>query len=702
MNDEKTQPSNRLAAETSAYLRQHMNNPVDWHPWGESALAKARAEDKPLLVSIGYSACHWCHVMERESFENAETAALLNQLFVPVKVDREERPDVDRIYMDFVVRTSGHGGWPLTVFCTPDGRPFWGGTYFPPAPRHGLPSFRDVLTGLGRAWATQRVDVEESATQVVAQLTRKPPGVATQPPGAHSLRDAASGLLESADAESGGFGGAPKFPTPTSLDALLAAVDVLPAATAQAALDHLLLSCREMARRGLFDQLGGGFHRYCVDATWTIPHFEKMLYDEGQLLRVYAETWRRTGCKNDELVWPIRETVAYLRREMAAPDGGYFASQDADSEGEEGIYSVWTPDQVRSVLGDERGDAFCAAYGVTKLGNFENGTTQLVDQARRERVLFAAERAQLLGVRAGRIPPATDRKRVASWNGYLISGLARAGSLLGDAAMLADAVATADFVLTRMRDTEGRLTHVYNEGRAHVTGFLEDVAALLEATLDLHRALSGAGGLRGGDRFLVAAVALAEDIVARFFDQNDGDLYLTPSDGERLVHRPRSEPDGATPNAAGSAALGLLRAAALTGRSEWHDVVLRVLRANAYFIERAPAAFPTFARAAAIAERGLTVAVVVGDPADPATAALADRARRVLAPEDGVIVVAPGAAPPAALDRAWLVGRHAVGGRATAYVCRGTTCSLPVHEPDALAALSTSPLASGSLRGIDA
>jgi hypothetical protein len=672
-------PTNRLAAESSAYLRQHMHNPVDWHPWGDAMLAKARDEDKPLLVSIGYSACHWCHVMERESFEDEATAALMNQLFVPVKVDREERPDVDRIYMDFVVRTSGHGGWPLTVFCTPDGRPFWGGTYFPPAPRHGLPSFRDVLAGLGRAWATQRADVEASASQVVAQLSRRTAGVATQPPGAHSLRDAATGLMEGADAASGGFGGAPKFPTPTSLEALLAAVDVLPAATARAALDHLVLSCREMARRGLFDQLGGGFHRYCVDATWTIPHFEKMLYDEGQLLRVYAETWRRTGCNNDELVWPIRETVAYLRREMAAPDGGYFASQDADSEGEEGIYYVWTPDQVRSVLGNERGDAFCAAYGVTKMGNFEHDTTQLVDEVRRERSLFAAERAQLLGVRARRIPPATDRKRVASWNGYLISGLARAGSLLGDAAMLADAVSTADFVLTRMRDTEGRLTHVYNEGRAHVTGFLEDVAALLEATLDLHRA--GAG-----NRFLDAAVALAEDIVARFFDEHDGDLYLTPSDGERLVHRPRSEPDGATPNAAGSAALGLLRAAALTGRSEWHDVVLRVLRANAYGIERAPAAFPTFARAAAIAERGLSVAVVVGDPADPATAALADRARRVLAPEDGVIVVAPGAAPPASLDAAWLVGREVVGGRATAYICRGTTCSLPVHDPDALAA----------------
>jgi uncharacterized protein YyaL (SSP411 family) len=674
-------PTNRLADETSAYLRQHMHNPVDWHPWGEVALAKARAEDKPLFVSIGYSACHWCHVMERESFEDAATAEVLNQLFVPVKVDREERPDVDRIYMDFVVRTSGHGGWPLTVFCTPDGRPFYGGTYFPPVPRHGLPSFREVLTSLGRAWNTQRGEVEQSASDVVAQLARRPAGVATQPPGTHSLRDAAAQMLQGADRESGGFGGAPKFPTPTSLEALLAAIDVLPAATAQDALDHLLLSCREMARRGLFDQLGGGFHRYCVDATWTIPHFEKMLYDQGQLLRVYADTWRRTGASNDELVWPIREAVEYLRREMRAPDGGFFASQDADSEGEEGIYYVWTPEQIREVLGDERGDAFCAAYGVTKVGNFEHGTTQLVDEARRERGLFAAERAQLLDVRARRIPPATDRKRVASWNAYLVSGLARAGSLLGDDTMLADAVATADFVLAKMRDEKGRLTHVFDAGRAHVTGFLEDVAALLEATLDLHRA--GAG-----DRYLDEAVALAEDVVARFYDESEGDLFLTPNDGERLVHRPRAEPDGATPNAAGSAALGLLRAAALTGRDAWHDVVLRVLRTNAFLIERAPGAFPSLARAAALAERGLAVAVVIGDEADPATQALVARARRVLAPEDGVIVAAPGANPPAPLDPAWLMGRTAIGGRATAYVCRGTTCSLPATDPEALASLA--------------
>jgi uncharacterized protein YyaL (SSP411 family) len=448
-----------------------------------------------------------------------------------------------------------------------------------------------------------------------------------------------------------------------------------------------------MARRGLFDHVGGGFHRYCVDATWTIPHFEKMLYDQGQLLRVYAEAWRRSadaGAEpgpDDDLVWPVRETVAWLRREMAAPDGGWFASQDADSEGEEGRFYVWTPAQLAEALGAERAGAFAAAYGVTPAGNFEHGTSQLVDVARGPRARFAAEREALRAARARRVPPGTDRKRVASWNAWTISGLARAGSVLGDAAspdpgrpLLADAEAGAAFVLARMRDERGRLLHVHDEGRARVLGFLEDVAGMLEATLDLYRATAAPG-------WLAEALALAEDLVARFWDAGEAELFLTPADGERLVHRPRAEPDGATPHSAGAAALGLLRAAALAGRRDWEQVVERTLRAHAFPIERAPEAYPTLARAAALAERGVSVAVVVGQDEDPATRALASRARRVLAPEDAVVVVAPGASPPPGLDPAWLAGRSPAGGRATAWVCRGTSCSLPVHDPAAIAPL---------------
>jgi uncharacterized protein YyaL (SSP411 family) len=676
---------NRLADETSAYLRQHMHNPVDWYPWGEEARARAAAEDRPLLVSIGYSACHWCHVMERESFEDAETAARMNRLFVNVKVDREERPDVDRIYMDFLVRTAGHGGWPLTVFCTPDGKPFYAGTYFPPERRHGLPAFSELLDSIADAWQKRRDELEQSARHAVEVLAQRPQGSAAEPPGATSLRRAAQRLLAGADREHGGFGSAPKFPTPTSLEALLAAIDVSPPEEAREALAHVVRSCREMARRGLFDHVGGGFHRYCVDADWTIPHFEKMLYDQGQLLRVYADAWRRSGGADgpeaDELVWPIHETVSWLRREMAAADGGWFASQDADSEGEEGKFYVWTPAQLVEALGAERARAFGAAYGVTPTGNFEHGTTQLVDVARAPREQFAFERAELLGVRAQRVPPGTDRKRVASWNAWTISGLARAGSLLGDPALLADAIATADFVLTRMRDERGRLLHVYDEGRARVLGFLEDVAGMLEATLDLYRATAE-------PRWLAEALSLAEDLVARFWDDDESELFLTPADGERLVHRPRAEPDGATPHSAGTAVLGLLRAAALAGRSDWERIANRTLRAHAFPIERAPEAFPTLARAAALAARGTSVAVIVGPVEDPARAALAARARMLLAPEDGVIVVAPEAPSPPDLDAAWLAGREPAAGRATAWMCRGTTCSLPVTDPEALLPLA--------------
>jgi hypothetical protein len=672
MSHDRQRPANRLAAETSAYLRQHMHNPVDWHPWGAEALARARAESKPLLVSIGYSACHWCHVMERESFEDEATAALMNQLFVNVKVDREERPDVDQIYMDTVVRLHGHGGWPLTVFCTPDGRPFHGGTYFPPEARHGLPAFRDVLRAVAQVFREQPQQVEDVAGRILAALGARTTGVAQGLPGPEALAGAARELLERADREHGGFGDGPKFPTPTNLELVLAAQDVLPEEEAADALGFLAFSCREMARRGLYDHLAGGFHRYCVDGHWGVPHFEKMLYDQGQLLRVYAEVWRRTGAEDEDLLWPIRETADWLRREMRAEDGGFYASQDADSEGEEGKFYVWTPAEVRAVLGSQRAEAFCTAYGVTAGGNFEHDRTVLWDVARGPRAVLAAEREELRIARAKRVAPGTDRKRVASWNGLAISGLAHAGALLRDEAMLSEAAAAADFVLEKLRDAEGRLLRVYAEGRARVRAFLDDEAALLAALLDLHRA--GAG-----ERFLPEALRIADEIAAWFFDPDEGDLFLAPSDGERLAHRPRSDHDGATPHSTGLAVLGLLRAAELAGRPDLRLVAERVIRGHAFALERAPLAYPTLLRAAVCAERGLTLAAVVGDPADAATLALAHGARLVLAPEDAVVVAAPGSAPPG-LDPAWLAGRTLAAGRPAAYLCRGTTCSLPITD----------------------
>lgn len=682
MSDQSERPCNRLAGETSAYLRQHQFNPVAWYPWGDEALGRARAEDRPLLISIGYSACHWCHVMERESFEDPGTAAVMNRNFVNVKVDREERPDVDQLYMDAAVRMTGSGGWPLTVFCLPDGRPFYAGTYFPPRPAYGRPSFVQVLEAIADAYRTRRGEIEQSAGRILGALRERPAGVASEPPGQHTLALAARHVLESADRENGGFGGAPKFPTAPHLDLLLASSDVLPAAAADDAIAHAVHSCRAYARRGLFDHVGGGFHRYCVDERLTIPHFEKMLYDQGQLLRTFAEAWRRSGADDGEIEASIRETVAYLRREMAASDGGYFASQDADSDGAEGRFFVWTPAEIEAVLGAERAARFCAAYEVTAKGNFEHGTTQLALAPGVPRERFAHDRALLLDARSRRVAPATDRKRVTAWNALVVSGLARAGSILGDARMVADATAATDFVLAKLRTPEGRLLRVYDGGTAHIPAFLDDVAGMLEACLDLFRA--GAG-----ERHLGVAIGFAREIVERFFDETEGDLFLTPVDGERLAHRPRAEHGGATPDATGQAVLGLLRAGALAGETALTGVAERVLRTHALALERVPQASPVLARAAALAASGLAVAVVVGEPASPATQALADRARRVLGPEDAVVVCAPGHVP-AGVDPGWLEGRGLVGGNEAAYLCRGTTCSLPVTDPAALQAASSS------------
>jgi uncharacterized protein YyaL (SSP411 family) len=684
LSDHPPRPTNRLAQESSAYLRQHMYNPVDWYPWGEEAFQRAAREDKPVLVSIGYSACHWCHVMEHESFEDPETAELMNRLFVSIKVDREERPDVDQIYMDTVTGLTGHGGWPLTVFCMPDGRPFYGGTYYPPEPRHGMPSFRQVLMGIEDAYRQRRGEVVQSAEQITEALGRRPEGRAGQSPGRATAESAAMRLLQRADTRFGGFGGAPKFPTPPSLDLLLAAGDALSERKAGEALEHVVLTCKEMARGGLYDQLGGAFHRYSVDAHWCVPHFEKMLYDQGQLLRTYAEAWRRSG--DDDLLWPIRETVAQLEREMRGPEGGFFASQDADSEGVEGRFYVWTPEQIAEVLGDAAQD-FCSAYSVTARGNFEDGTTVLIDRGRHPRERFAEERARLFEARSKRVAPGTDTKRVTAWNALAVSGLARAGSLLGEPGWIRDAADAADALLER-RDDRDRLLRIFDGERAHVTAFLDDHALLLEACLDLHRA--GAG-----ERYLAAASRLAEAITTRFFDAEQRDLFLTPVDGEALVRRPRSDHDGATPHSAGAAVLSLLRLGALAGRPEWTDVAHRVLEAHALVLERVPEAFPTLARAALLAERGPSVAVIVGSGA-PAQA-LADRARRVLTAEDAVVIAEAGELPEG-VDPAWLRGREPLAGKATAFVCRGTTCSLPVTEPAELEPLpATEPAALASL-----
>jgi uncharacterized protein YyaL (SSP411 family) len=654
--------ANRLAGERSAYLLQHRDNPVDWYPWCDEAFELARRENKPVLVSIGYSSCHWCHVMEHESFEDAETARLMNEKLVCIKVDREERPDVDQIYMETVMRLTGSGGWPLNVFCTPDGRPFYGGTYFPPSAAYGRPSWRDVIQSVTRAYHEQGDQVEEQARRLVEILHLRPDPEPRRVPGRDDLHAFAVDLMRRADTVNGGFGNAPKFPTPTNLEALLLA-HALHIATPDA-LEHVVFTLDRMSRGGIYDQIGGGFHRYSVDERWLVPHFEKMLYDEGQLLRVYAESYRQS--RNPELLWPLEETIAFLEREMRSPEGGYFASLDADSEGAEGLYYVWTPAQIVEVLGEEQGEQFCTAYGVHAGGNFErSGSSILTHALAGERSRFTDQRAKLLEARGGRIRPETDTKRITAWLGYTASGLAVSGATLNRPEWVELAADTLDFVLERLVDDEGRLLRVGYDGEGRVAAFLDDHASMLVALLDLHRA-------GGPERAIDGAIRIAEAIRDRFYDPEERDLFFVPAESRDLIVRPSSDPDGATPSAAGLAVLGLVRLSTLTGRADLREIVDSVLTTWGRTIATAPTHFPTLLRAASLLETGPGVAVVVGDPAAAATRALAARSRELLTPEEAVVVIAPGASPDW-IDPDWLRGRDEKAGAPTAYVCRGTS-----------------------------
>ena len=664
---------NRLAGETSAYLRQHAHNPVDWYPWGDEAWERARRENKPVLVSIGYSSCHWCHVMERESFEDPNVARLLSESLVAIKVDREERPDVDQIYMEAVQRMTGSGGWPLNMFCTPDGRPFMGGTYFPPRRMHNRPSFAEVVLAVARAWRDQREEVDKAAAEVLAALGARPEVTAPDPVGKESLSILVRQMMARADRRHGGFGAAPKFPTATNLEAVLAAAHL--GVARGDAREHLVFSLEQMARGGIFDQLGGGFHRYSTDERWLVPHFEKMLYDNGQLLRVYAEAYRQTG--DEKLRWPVEETVSWLEREMRDPAGGFYASQDADSEGEEGRFFVWSPEEIRAVLGSELGDEFCAAYGVEPGGNFEHsGKSVLSHGLAGDRPRFAEARARLFAARSARVAPATDKKNVCSWIGYAISGLALAGSSFARREWVGAAARAADFALSRLSDGGRGLLRIYEAGEAKIPAFLDDHAALLCALLDLSRA-------GGGDRYLEAAAVVADELRARFFDPRTRELFFTPGGDATLVMRLSSDSDGATPAASGLAVLGLVRLGSLSGRSDFSEIAEAVLEREGPVASRAPLYLPTLTRAAALREAEPGVAIVLGAAADPRTQALAARARTLLGPEDAVVVVTPGARP-AWLAPEWLAGREPRNGAPTAYLCRGRVCSLPANEPSEL------------------
>ncbi len=541
---------NRLANETSPYLLQHAHNPVDWYPWGEEAFAKARAEDRPVFLSIGYSACHWCHVMERESFEDPATAAILNEHFVAIKVDREERPDVDSIYMQAVQMMTGHGGWPMSMFLTPDGRPFYAGTYFPPEPRHGMPSFQQVVQQLAQAYRSRRGDVESAGNEIRAALSAAP-AKERRSVDREALDRAASRIVQGYDRMNGGFGGAPKFPPSMTLDFLMQVAWRSESETAgtiagDTLRDVVLHTLRKMAEGGMYDQVGGGFHRYSTDAEWLVPHFEKMLYDNALLARLYTRAWQWT---HDPFFARIaNEILGFVAREMTSPDGAFYSTLDADSEGEEGKFYVWSRDEVMSIVGEDDGKIFCELFDVTGRGNWEGknilhvvGNDHTLNE-HRELVLRA--KCKLYGARSERVPPGRDEKVLAGWNGWMLAAFAEA-CLAFD--RYADVVKkNADFLLTRI-DANGRLVR-----HAKINGLLEDYAGVAWGLTLAYEAV-------GDRRYLDAARSLADQILARFADEENGGFFDTPVDHEQLITRPKDLFDNATPGGNSVAAEVFLR-----------------------------------------------------------------------------------------------------------------------------------------------
>ena len=672
---------NRLADETSPYLLQHANNPVDWFPWGGDALARAKLLDRPIFLSIGYAACHWCHVMERESFEDEATARILNDHFVAIKVDREERPDLDSIYMSAVQAMTGGGGWPMSVFLTPDGQPFYGGTYFPDQPRHGMPSFRQVLEGVSQAWRGQRSEVLAAGQRLVSALVEQS---RTVTPGSGPVVDAelfttVNAALQGAfDPVNGSWGGAPKFPHPMTIEYLLrviAAGDPGPTDMARFTLD-------KMADGGIRDQLGGGFHRYATDARWLVPHFEQMLYDNAQLARAYLHAWSALGEDRDREV--AVGTLDYMIRELTTDDGAFAASQDADTEGIEGLTFTWRAPEIREVLGPVTAARFAEAYGVTDEGNWEDvtilsrawnadGTPPFRGDAALEAELAVA-RAKLLERRASRPQPARDDKALAAWNGLAIAALAEAGRLLDRSDYTEAAVRAATTIVDGLLADDGSLRRSWKDGRAVGAGVLEDYSHLAEGLLALYESTFD-------ERWFSIARGLADRILDRFADPAGG-FFDTASDHERLITRPKDPQDNAVPSGGAMATTVLLRLAAWTGEGRYRDAAERALATVTPYLVRYPTGFAQWLVAAAFAAGDVVEVAVVGDPSDPATRELLEPVHARWRPFQVLAVAAPEAVAGSAVPL--LRDRVAIEGRPTAYVCRDFACELPVSDAGAL------------------
>ncbi|WP_330459520.1 thioredoxin domain-containing protein [Streptomyces sp. NBC_00820] len=672
---------NRLAHETSPYLLQHADNPVDWWPWSADAFDEARRSNKPVLLSVGYASCHWCHVLAEESFEDDVTAAYMNENFVNIKVDREERPDIDAVYMEAVQAATGQGGWPMTVFLTPDAEPFYFGTYFPPEPRHGMPSFRQVLEGVRQAWDDRREEVTEVAGKIVRDLAERDIShQGDQPPGEQELAQALLGLTREYDAQRGGFGGAPKFPPSMVLEFLLRHH----ARTgSEGALQMARDTCERMARGGIYDQLGGGFSRYSVDRDWVVPHFEKMLYDNALLCRVYAHLWRATG---SDLARRIAlETADFLIRELRTGEGGFASALDADSDDGngrhvEGAYYVWTPEQLREVLGDEDAELASQYFKVTREGTFEDG--QSVLQLPQTEGVFDAERIasvkeRLLAARARRPEPGRDDKVVAAWNGLAVAALAETGAYFGRPDLVEAALAAADLLVRVHLDEHGHLARTSKDGRAGVNaGVLEDYADVAEGFLAL-------ASVTGEGVWLDFAGLLLDHVVARFTDPDSGALYDTASDAEKLIRRPQDPTDNATPSGWTAAAGALLGYAAHTGSEVHRAAAERALGVVKTLGPRVPRFIGWgLAVAEALLDGPREVAVVGPSLREAGTAALHRAALLGTAPG---VVVAAGTVD--SDEFPLLAGRPLVDGEAAAYVCRHFTCDAPTTDPARLRAV---------------
>ncbi len=700
MTTSASRPPNRLGRAASPYLRQHAGNPVDWHEWGPEALERARREDKPIFLSIGYAACHWCHVMAHESFENADVAAVLNAHFVNVKVDREERPDLDEIYMQAtLVLNQGQGGWPMSVWLTPDRKPFFAGTYFPPTSRYGRPGFRELCEAIARAWGERRPDIMTQAdklTDVVREGLCARPGQG--PPLDLDLVDATAEQLAAAfDTVSGGLlsGSTNKFPPSLAIDLLLRSAARQPTDSAQRKrfLELTTLTLDHMASGGIYDQLGGGFHRYSTDVEWHVPHFEKMLYDQALVSRSYLDACVATGKPRYRRI--AAETLDYVLGDLRSPEGGFYSTRDADSEGVEGKYYVWTRDEVLAVIGSEDGELFCAHYDIRPSGNWNDphdpGTPKSVLRELRDAKCcakfygiaeeecarrLARGREKLLAARRRRVAPALDDKVLCEWNGLTIASLARGGTVLGEPKYIEAAAQAADFVLGH-HGRDGRLRRCWREGQVTSTAFLSDYAALIEGLLDLYEATFE-------KRWLDTAAALNRTAIELFWDEAEGGFFFTPADHEPLIARSKDIRDGAVPSGNSLQLMNLLRLAAILGDDELRRRAERTMTALADDVRQSPWSAERFLAAVDFARAGPIEIAIVGDPQQPATQALLKQVYQTYLPNRVLMLHNP-ARPDDNVRSPLPADRPLVDGRPTAYVCRNYTCGRPVTTPEELA-----------------